>query len=203
MIKLLDLFVEVLLEEIKSKGVVSKGGHKVVYPVSSVYKDSEIQGEFVVKKWKNTDTVNAAIKREYDVYSKNKHLFAPISKIDFDRNIMVQKKLDIGKAQTELQRLKKYLKSYYEDYPDVVIQDLPQFFEVLAEDDNLADKIRKDIKESSIADSYDRWLKFVKDMNSMDKSYIDRFGVGRTLVADLHDGNVGYDSDGKLKFLDI
>jgi len=203
MIKLLDLFVEVLLEEIKSKGVVSKGGHKVVYPVSSVYKDSEIQGEFVVKKWKNTDTVNAAIKREYDVYSKNKHLFAPISKIDFDRNIMVQKKLDIGKAQTELQRLKKYLKSYYEDYPDVVLQDLPQFFEVLAEDDNLADKIRKDIKESSIADSYDRWLKFVKDMNSMDKSYIDRFGVGRTLVADLHDGNVGYDSDGKLKFLDI
>lgn len=201
--KLIDILIEAIQEEIKSKGVLSKGGHKFVYPVSPAYKDKEIQGEFVVKRWKDTDTVNGVIKREYDVYLKNKDMFAPISKIDFKRNIMIQKKLDIGKAQTELQKMKKYLKPYYEDYPDMVLQDLPQFFEALAEDGDLAKKIRYEIKEPDVAASYDRWLKFVQDMNSMDKAYIDRFGKGKTLIADLHDGNVGYDDDGKLKFLDI
>jgi len=201
--KLIDILKEILDEEIRQKGVLSKGGHKFAYPVSKAYKDSSISGEFVVKTWKDKDTVDAAIKREYDIYSKNKDMFAPISKMDFKRRIMVQKKLDIGKAQSELQKLKKYLKSYYEDYPDVVLQDLPQFFEVLAEDEELAKKIRGEIKDSSVASSYDRWLQFVIDMNNMDKSYVDRFGKDRSLVADLHDGNVGYDDDGKLKFLDI
>lgn len=201
--KLVDILIEAIQEEIKQKGVLSKGGHKFVYPVSSAYKDKEIQGDFVVKTWKDTDTVNGVIKREYDVYLKNKDMFAPISKIDFKRNIMVQKKLDIAKAQTELGNLKKYLKPYYEDYPDMVLQDLPQFFEVLAEDEDLAEEIRKKIKKPDVVSSYDRWLEFVQNMNDMDRSYTDRFGKGRTLIADLHDGNVGYDSDGKLKFLDI
>jgi hypothetical protein len=204
MIKLMDILLEAIEEEIKSKGVLSKGGHKYVYPVSDKYKSGQdISGNFVVKKWKDTEVTDGIVKREYDIYQKNKDMFAPIDRIDFKRRIIVQKKLDVGKAQMELGMLKKYLSPFYKDHEEFIYRELPAYFESLVEDDVEKDRVRATIKDSKALEVFDKWIDFTTDMLDMDRKYTDRFGKDRTLIPDYHDGNVGYDTDGKLKFLDI
>jgi hypothetical protein len=206
--KLLTLLLESILDEmnIKKKPQLGKGGHKFVYG-SEIYKSKDISGDFVMKTWKPTENVDSIIRREYDLYKKNPDMFAPIEKMDFKRRIMIQKKLDIGKAQQELQKLKKYMAPFYKDHPEFVYRDLPEYFEALVEDEDEQEKVREAIVDQTSEDSdmvnvFDRWIEFVRDMFDMDRKYVDRLGRNKDYIVDLHDGNVGYDGD-KLKFLDI
>ena len=203
MIKLINLLLEQIREEIKEKPLLGKGGHKQVYTMTN-YKSKDLpDSSFVAKKWKNNDTVNGIVKREYEIYLKNKNMFAPIDKIDFNRQIMIQKRLDTKKAQLELSSLKKYVAPYYSLSVDYVYNDLPEFFEFLVEEPSVSKKVRDSIKSDQLKETYDRWIQFTKDMFAMDRKFKNLLGNQRDLIVDFHDGNVGYDSDGKIKFIDI
>lgn len=203
MVKLLSLLKESLKEEIQKKDAIDSGRHKIVYPLSNAYKSrTNVSGNFVAKKWKATDVIDGIIKREYDIYLKNKDLFAPIDYIDFKRRIMIQKKLDTSKAKSELSNLRIYLKKFYENHYEYVYRDLPAYIEAIAESPEEEKKVRISIPDKDMV-VFDKWLDFTKKLLDMDKSFIDRFGKARILVPDYHEGNIGYDSDGELKFIDI
>jgi hypothetical protein len=196
--RLLEMLLEAIPDNIDFTKLkqLSKGGHKYVYV-------DDDNPDFVIKTWKPTGTVDDIIKREYDIYKRNRDMFAPIERMDFDNRVMIQKKLDIGKAQQDMQKLKKYLKPFYTEYPDYVLQDLPQYFEALVEDPAEYKKAKAAITNAADLVIFERWYDFVEEMLSMDKTFINKMGNTKDYIIDLHDGNVGYDTDGKLKFIDI
>jgi hypothetical protein len=207
--KLLRLLFETIEEEIKKKDLLGKGAHKEAYPAVK-YNDVIQKGEYVIKKWKKDPTVQGIINREYTVYKKNPDMFAYISKMDFDRNIMIQKKLDTDRAIKEIDILTKELKPLYKldteniDYTKADYDNNVMFFiETMAENPNIEKKVLSKINKTDIATMLSNWLTFMKKSVDMDKSYVDRFNKDRTLSPDLHSKNVGYDSDGNIKYIDI
>jgi hypothetical protein len=212
-----------LLEE--EKTLVGSGAHKTVY--TSPYTDVNIKGAFVEKTWnKYSDKENAykqeiidnAIKKEYEIYQKNKDIISPIVEIDFDKKYMIQKKLDTKRATDELEQLEEYIKPYYNTISEDAYKILPEFFEFLIKKPKLINAIKNNIQDTQLVETYKRWIEFAKKVSKMDTTYTPQpiktlkysksledtpaMIKPRTYIVDFHKGNIGYDGD-KLKFLDI
>lgn len=207
MIKLINILENIVKEAFTKKTILGKGAHKATYP--SLYKDVATEGEFVIKTWYKypkledkyrQNVIDNIVKKEYEIYLKNKQLMAPIAKINFDKRYMIQKKLNTEKAKNEVDKLDIYIKPYYKDLPiDEEYHDPLEAFEALLEKPDILNTIKNNIKEPELVNIYDKWIEFTKKIGEMDTTN----SMGNKKPIDFHLGNVGYDSDDNLKLLDI
>ena len=189
MIKLMILLKEL---NIQPKDPIGQGIEQTVYP-------SKIKPGFVIKKLGGEDfeekdewTKDEWIKR-IQTAQQHPEVFAKIDKVDFDKEYMVQEKLDEASLTRDLYELNNYLiknnllnKDYWflEDILDILVQ-FPDQINIL---DNTP-------YEKTLKPKLEDFLKRLKTA-----------GFGKdtgNIISDVRISNVGYDTAGKIKILDF
>ncbi len=170
-----------LLERIETRRKVqinTDGAFKIVY-------DYEKNPDKIVKMF--PQHLKVSVKKEYQGALKYPDLFAKVYKVNFDKNYIIQQKLDTKKAKDELSEFGDHydmLRSEVLDYFENVVRDPKETKEVIDEFNKVNPELGKKVK---------KWLEFTKKVTELN---IDK-------LIDYNPGNMGYDDKGNLRLLDI
>lgn len=187
---LLKLLFESIVEKVTQKPLLGSGNSKEVY--ASVTKP-----DYVIKKWNPED--DDKVEKEVEISNNNPDVVAEIIKYDPERRIIIQKRLNTDKVKKDMEKL-LFTKKGYLVNADTVFDNLwanytnkKHFKSRLSQYISLiTNKTFKDQDPESVS-IYKKWIQFFEDVDDkMDSQTID-----------WHMGNVGYDSDGRIKLLDV
>lgn len=174
--------LERLIElDVRQKSQINKkGAYKKVY-------NFEKHPNMIVKTW--NEPTEGAVKIEYNTAKNYPDLFATIHKVNFDKNYLIQQKLNTQSVEDELEMFGEYL--------DLEESDVLIYFEELTKDVEEAEEFRAELENvnPNLLKKFDVWLEFLEKVSNIK--------VPKGFSKDINPGNMGYDEKGKLKLLDI
>ena len=187
MIKLTDLLKEI---NIQFKDPIGQGSEHTVYP-------SKIKPGFVMKKF----TENIILKDDWvkciQAAQQHPELFAKIDKVDFDKEYVIQEKLDEKSLTKDLNELNDYLEENPPLWDDKEIDDFEDVLDFLITYPNEINILNNTPYEKTLKPKLKDFLKRIKTagFNTRNSKY--------DILTDVRIGNVGYYSTGKIKILDF
>lgn len=207
--KLLNLLFDSIAEALVKKPILGTGRHKEAYDIIS-------KSGYVVKKW--SPEADDTVRKEVETTKKHPDLVANIIKYDPVRRIIIQEKLDTDKLKKEMSLLlftfdfekggnikmtqdgisvkKKFPKdkmasiAHHNMYIDYVSKHHPEWGYSFGAQSPINKETFKDADPSAIS-LYNKWIDFFKKSAS---------SLGEV---DTHLDNLGYDSKGNIKYLDL
>ena len=186
MIKLLNLLKEL---NIQSKDSIGQGSEHTVYP-------SKIKPGFVIKKFDEGNVEKSEWVECIQVAQQHPELFAKIDKVDFDKEYVVQEKLDERSLTKDLNKLENYLLAnpptqFTDDERVDKYGDFNDSLEILVTYPDKINVLDNTPYKKTLKPKLEDFLKRIKDA-----------GFEGSL-RDVRISNVGYDAAGKIKILDF
>lgn len=188
--------IKIILKEfIIKKKPLGDGSFKVVYPMQS-------NPKYVIKqiippthpiRVTNEERNRATLEPEVQFYEDYPDLFAKIIKVNYEKGYMIQERLDTNLFATNIKSLvKEFAKHKKLKFNK---NDDDEFLYVQEFISRYWDLIEETYKGKN--EFIDKLLKFISGTNSAYFSNLTRLGL------DLKTNNIGMDSSGNIKLLDI